>query len=198
MNARNRNVKVLLAGLLFAVLAWPALRALEFKPEFITTVNEDGFATTEIVLKDGASRVVYCPPAAWKAEEGERFLRFHAPGVSLADLTIEAEKVEGARTLDAAAAERCRVWLKASVPKECTDIALEPDEPNPGAIAACPTFATTVAYTSGGTRYRKRVLFVFAPDAEIRITTAARSADFDRLYPAVRRSLFSWRWERLR
>ena len=40
------------------------------------------------------------------------------------------------------------------------------------------------------------VIFVFAPDSEIRFTTATRVADFERLYPAVRRSLFSWRWER--
>ena len=189
-------MKALLAVLLGAALTALAAHALEFKPEFITTVNEGGFKTVEVVLRDGASHVVYCPPPSWKPEEGECYLRFHAPDVSLADLTIEADKISAAHTLDAAAAERCRAWLKASVPKESTDVVMEADESNPAAVANCPTFSTTVAYTSGGTRYRKRVLFVFAPDSEIRITTATRVADFDRLYPAVRRSLFSWRWER--
>ena len=198
MNLRNRKVKTVLAALLGAALTGPALRALEFKPEFVTTENEGGYKIVEVVLKDGASRVVYCPPFAWKAEEGERCLRFYAPGVSLADLTIEAEKAPAAQVLDAAAAERCRAWLKASVPSESTNVVMEADESNPGAVANCPTFGTTVAYTSGGTRYRKRVLFVFAPESEIRFTTATRVADFERLYPAVRRSLFSWRWERLR
>ncbi len=140
----------------------------------------------------------HCPPGAWKAEEGERYLRFHAPGVSFADLTIEADKITSARTLDAATVERCRAWVKTSVPKDCTDVVLEADEANPGAVANCPTFGTTVAYTHSGTRYRKRVIFVFAPESEIRITTATRAADFERLYPAVRRSLFSWRWEKLK
>ena len=198
MNLRNRKVKTLLAVLLGAAFTGHSLLALEFKPEFITTVNEGGFKSVEVVLKDGASRVVYCPPVAWKLEEGERYLRFHAPGVSLADLTIEAEKTPVAQVLDAAAADRCRAWLKASVPRESTNVVMEADESNPGAVANCPTFGTTVAYTSGGTRYRKRVLFVFAPDSEIRFTTVTRVADFERLYPAVRRSLFSWRWERLR
>jgi len=196
MNPENRRVKILLAVLLGASLSVPALRALDFKPEFITTDTEGGFTNVEIVLKDGAARVVYCPPAGWKPEEGERYLRFHPPGISLADLTIESEKVSAARVLDAAAAERCHAWLMASVPKESSNVMMEADESNPGAVSNCPTFGTTVAYTSGGVRYRKRVIFVFAPDSEIRFTTAARTADFDRLYPAVRRSLFSWRWER--
>ena len=196
MNPRNRTVKIFLIALLGTSLPVPALRAIEFKPEFVTTENEGGFKHVEIVLQDGAARVVYCPPVAWKAEEGERSLRFHAPGVSLADLTIESEKATAARVLDLAAAERCRAWLKASVPRESTDVVMEADESNPGLVAACPTFGTTVVYTSGGVRYRKRIIFVFAPDSEIRFTTVARVADFDRLYPTVRRSLFSWRWER--
>lgn len=189
-------VKIFLIALLGTSLPVPMLRALEFKPEFVTTENEGGFRNVEVVLQDGAARVVYCPPVAWTAEEGERSLRFHPPGVSLADLTIESEKAPAARVLDLAAAERCRAWLKASVPKESTDVVMEADESNPGAVANCPTFGTTVVYTSGGVRYRKRIIFVFAPDSEIRFTTAARIADFERLYPAVRRSLFSWRWER--
>lgn len=192
MHCRTRTAKKILTAALGAALS---AQALEFSPEFVTSQNEGGFKSIEVVLKDGAARVVYCPPAAWTAEEGERSLRFHAPGVSLADLTIDAEKSSGPRILDAAAAERCRAWLKASVPKDCTDFVAEADEANPGAVANCPTFAPTVAYTAGGTRYRKRVVFVFAPESEIRFTTTTRMGDFDRLYPAVRRSLFSWRWE---
>ncbi len=195
MISENRMAKIFLIALLGASLATPALRAIEFKPEFVTTENEGGFPHLEVVLKDGAARVIYCPPVAWKVEEGERYLRFHAPGVSQADLTIESEKISAARALDAAAVERCHAWLKASISKESTNVVMEGDESNPGAVANCPTFGTTVAYTSGGTRYRKRVVFVFAPDSEIRFTTATRIADFERLYPAVRRSLFSWRWE---
>ena len=189
-------MKILLAAVLGTWLAEPALHALDFEPEFITTQNEDGFKLIEVVLKDGAARVVYCPPVAWKAVVGDRCLRFHPPGISLADLTIEAEKAPASRALDAAAAERCRAWLKASVPKESSDVIVEADESNPGAVANCPTFGTTVAYVHDGIRYRKRVIFVFAPDSEIRFTTVARIAEFDRIYPAVRQSLFSWRWER--
>lgn len=195
MDPRNRKVKILLAAMLCASLAAPALRALDFDPEFITTENEGGFKVVEVVLNDGAARVVYCPPTAWKGVAGEGCLRFYPPGVSLADLTIEAEKASAARVLDAAAAERCRVWLKASIPKDSSEIEVEADESNPGAVANCPTFGATVAYMYGGTRYRKRVIFVFATDSEIHFTMVARVADFDRLYPAVRQSLFSWRWE---
>ena len=187
---------MVLAALLGASLTAPALQALDFEPEFVTTENEGGFKLVEVVLRDGAARVVYCPPVAWKVEAGERCLRFHPPGVSLADLTIESEKAPAARVLDAAAAERCRAWVKASVPKESSDVVVEADESNPGAVANCPTFGTTVAYAHGVTRYRKRVIFVFAADSEIRFTTVARIAEFDRIYPAVRQSLFSWRWER--
>lgn len=189
-------MKILLAALLGASFTGPASQALDFQPEFITTENEGGFKHLEVVLKDGAARVVYCPPSGWKPAVGERCLRFHPPGVSLADLTIEEEKAHAGRALDAAASERCRAWLKASVPKESSELVVEADESNPGAVANCPTFGTTVAYVQGGTRYRKRVIFVFAAESEIRFTTVARIADFDRIYPAVRQSLFSWRWER--
>lgn len=198
MNPALRTVKIALAALLGASLTLPAPGMLEFAPEFVTTKLEGGFQNLEVMLRDGSSRVVYCPPAGWKAEPGARYLRFRPPGVSLADLTIEAEKAPAGRVLDAAAAERCRAWLKASVPSESSNVVAEADESNPGAVANCPTFGTTVAYTSGGTRYRKRTIFVFAPDSEIHFTTVARVADFDRLYPAVRRSLFSWRWENRR
>ena len=187
---------MILTALLGASLSAPALHALDFDAEFVTIENEGRFKAVEVVLKDGAARVVYCPPVAWKAEAGERYLRFYPPGVSLADLTIESERAPAARVLDAAAAERCRAWLKASVPKDSSDVVLEADELNPGAVANCPTFGTTVVYVHSGTRYRKRVIFVFAADSEIRFTMVARIADFDRLYPAVRQSLFSWRWER--
>lgn len=192
MKPGNLTVTILLAAALGVV---PALHALEFKPEFVTTENEGGFKQVEVVLKDGASRVVYCPPVAWKVEEGNRYLRFHPPGISLADFTIDSEKAPAARIMDAAAAESCRERLKASVPKESTDVVMEADESNPGAVANHPTFGTTVVYTSAGVRYRKRVIFVFAPDSEIRFTVVARVGEFDRIYPAVRRSLFSWRWE---
>jgi hypothetical protein len=196
MNPGNRTVKMLLAVLLGAFSAAPALRALDFTPEFVTTVTEDGFKSTEIILRDTGSRVIYCPPSGWQAVEGERQLRFHPASVSLADLTIDSEKAAVGRSVDAAAIERCRAWLKASIPAESSDIEVEADEANPGAVANCPTFGTTIAYTIGGVRYRKRTVFVFAYDANIRFTTAARIADFDRLYPVVRRSLFSWRWEK--
>jgi hypothetical protein len=195
MSPGHRTLKIALAGLLGVSLTLPMPGMLDFAPEFVTTKVEGGFQNVEVALKDGASRVVYCPPVNWKAEPGERHLRFHPPGVSLADLTIEEDKAPPGRVLDAAAAERCRAWLKASIPGESTNAVVEPDESNPGAVASCPTFGTTVVYTSGGTRYRKRTIFVFAPDSEIRFTLVSRVADFDRLYPAVRRSLFSWRWE---
>jgi hypothetical protein len=193
MHRENRTMKILLAALLGVPLTLPAL---DYKPEFIMTEIEGGFRISEIMLKDGTARVIYCPPAGWNAGEDERCLRFHPPGISLADLTIESEKKTAARTLDAAAAERCRAWLKASIPGDSSDVEMEPDEANPGRVANCPTFGTTIAYSRGGFRYRKRVVFVFAPDSELRFTTVARIGDFDRLYPAVRRSLFTWRWER--
>jgi hypothetical protein len=172
--------------------------ALDFNPAFVETTVEGGFKNHEVVLQDGNARVVYCPPVGWQAEPGPRWLRFHPPGVSLADLTIEADKAAAGRTVDATTVERCREWLKASVPRESSNVVMEADEANTGSVAGCPTFGTTVAFSDGGVRYRKRVIFVFAPDSDIRFITVARVADFDRLYPAVRRSLFTWRWERLR
>lgn len=195
MKPRNLSVKIALAGLLGVSLTLHASGIVEFAPEFVTTKLEGGFQNLEVILKDGSSRVVYCPPVGWKAEPGGRYLRFHPPGASLADLMIEADKVPPGRVLDAAAAEDCRARLKASLPRESSNVVVEADESNPGLVANCPTFGTTVVYSSGGTRYRKRTIFVFTPDSEIRFTTVARLADFDRLYPAVRRSLFSWRWE---
>src|SRR5664279_4025673 len=101
MNSGSCTVKMLLAALLGVSLASPALHALDFQPEFVTTQNEDGFKTVEVVLKDGAARVVYCPPVAWKAEDGGHYLRFYPPHLSMADLTIESEKASAARILDA-------------------------------------------------------------------------------------------------
>lgn len=198
MKPRNRTLKTALASLLGVSLTLSAFGLVEFVPEFVTATLEGGFQNLEVVLKDGGMRVVYCPPANWKSEAGGRYLRFFPPEVSLADLTIDAEKAPAGRALDEAAAERCRAWLKASVPPESSNVVVEADESNAGAVASCPIFGTTVAYTHGGTRYRKRTIFVFAPDSEIRFTMVARIGDFDRLYPAVRRSLFSWRWENRR
>ncbi len=198
MNPARRTVKIALAALLGASLALPARAMVEFVPEFVTTKLEDGFQNLEVMLRDGSSRVIYCPPAGWKAEPGARYLRFYPPGASQADLMIEADKAPAGRVLDAAAAEDCRARLKSSLPRESSNVVVEADESNPGLVANCPTFGTTVAYTSGGARYRKRTLFVFAHDSEIRFSFVARIADFDRLYPAVRRSLFSWRWEKAR
>jgi hypothetical protein len=195
MKTRHRILKTAMACLLAVSLTPRAPGVVEFAPEFVTTEIEGGVQVLEVALRDGAARVLYCPPANWKAEPGERSLRFHPPGVSLADLTIEAEKAPAGRALDAAAAERCRAWLKDSVPRESSDVVVEADESNPGSVADCPTFGTTLVYSHGGIRYRKRTVFAFAPDSEIRFTTVARVADFERLYPAVRRSLFSWRWE---
>jgi len=42
------------------------------------------------------------------------------------------------------------------------------------------------------------VIFVLTPDSNLRFTTVARVADFDRIYQEVRQSLFTWRWERPR
>ena len=188
-----RTTKTFLAGLLAMT---STLCALDFTPEFIETPLEAGIKNREVVLKDGSARVVYCPPAGWQPEAGEGYLRFHPPGATFADLTIEAEKVPTRRAVEAADVERCRAWLKSSVPSESLEVAMEADETNSGSVANCPTIGMTVVYTSGGVRYRKRVIFVFTPDLEIHFTTVARLADFNRLYPAVRGSLFSWRWER--
>lgn len=188
----------MLLSLLALGLSPAILRGIEFAPTFIETPVEGGFVHREVVLKDGANRVVYCPPAGWQAEAGERFLRFRPQGATLADLTIDAEKAAAGRILEAAEIARCRDWLKASIPPESTNVVDEPDEVNPGSVANYPTIGMTMAYTNKGFRYRKRAIVVFAYDAEIRFTIVAKTADFDRLYPAVRRSLFSWRWERAR
>jgi len=190
----SRKSKTLLAAAMFSPLS--TLCALDFTPEFIETPLEAGIKNREVVLKDGSARVVYCPPAGWQPEEGERYLRFHPPGVSLADLTIEAEKVATRKAVEASDVERCRERLKSSVPPESSEVVMEADETNPGSVANFPTIGMTVVYTNSGVRYRKRMIFVFTADLEIRFTTVARLADFQRLYPAVRGSLFTWRWER--
>lgn len=191
-------MKKVLATLFMVLLPFAGLRALDFVPNFIETEVEAGVTNREIVLKDGSANVLYCPPVGWQSVVGERSLRFHPPGVSLADFTIEADKAEVGRVLDAAALGRCRDWLKGSVPRESSDVIVEDDDLNPGSVANCPTFGMSVAYTSAGVRYRKRVIFAFAYDSDIRFTIVARLSDFDRLYAAVRQSLFSWRWESLK
>jgi hypothetical protein len=177
-------------------LPFTALRALDFTPTFIETEVEAGVKNREIVLKDGPARVLYCPPAGWRAEAGGNWLRFRPLDASMADLTIDADKAPAGRVADATEIPRCRERLKAAVPRDSTDVVLEDDEANPGSVENFPTFGLTVAYSSGGIRYRKRVVFVFTPESELRFTLVARAADFDRLYPSVRQSLFSWRWER--
>jgi hypothetical protein len=193
---RRRCAKTFLAWVLVAGFPHAFVHGLDFAPKFIETVVEGGFKNREVVLGDGGAQVVYCPPAGWQAESGGRWLRFHAPRVTLADLTIESEKAAAGRTFGAAEVENCRAWLKASIPRESSNVVMEADVANPGAVANCPTYGVTLAYTDGGVRYRKRVIFVFAPDSEIRFTLVARASDFERLYPAVRNSLFTWRWER--
>jgi hypothetical protein len=174
----------------------PSLLALDFKPTIIETVMEAGFKNREVVLRDGNSEVIYCPPARWEVEEGSRSLKFHPPGVSFADLTIESDPVTAPRTVDDAEINRCVEWLKRSIPRESTDVQVEAGIQSPVCVGDCQTLAVTVAYTGNGNRFRKRVIFIFAPTDVIRCTLVARPSDFDRLYTAVRRSLFTWRWEK--
>jgi hypothetical protein len=198
MKPGTHTAKSLLTALLLAAIAAPTLHALEFEPTFIETEVEGGYKNLEVVLKDGNAKVVYCPPPGWQAAPGPRRLRFFPRTVSLADLTIESDKAEPGRIVDAATLDRLHAWLKSSVPPESSDTVLEDDEAGLTSVASFPTFGMTVAYTSGGVRYRKRVIFVLTPDSNLRFTTVARVADFDRIYQAVRQSLFTWRWERPR
>jgi hypothetical protein len=173
----------------------PSLPALDLKPTIIETVMEGGFKNREVVLKDGNSRVIYCPPARWLVEEGGRALKFYPPDVSLADFTIEAEPVTSPQPVGNIEMEPYAAWLQRTLPPESTAVEMEPPMRAPASVADCQTLAVTAAYTSNGNRFRKRVIFVFAPTAVIRCTTVARASDFERLYAMVRRSLFTWRWE---
>lgn len=194
-NLLRTAVAALCATWVQAFSATPGV-AIDFKPVFVETEVEAGVKNLEIVLKDGTERIVYCPPARWRAVAGERSLRFHPPEVSLADLTIDCDKAPAGRVADADEIQRCRERLKNAVPDGSTGVELEPDEANPASVSSYPTFGLTVAYTHSAIRYRKRIIFVLLPEAELRFTVVARAADFDKLYPAVRQSLFSWRWER--
>lgn len=196
MKNRRRIFGTRLACAVLPLVLSPSLSALDLKPTFIETVLEEGFKRREVMLSDGDSRVIYCPPPGWIVEERERALKFYPPRMSLADFTIEAEPVTSPQPVSNVEMEPYAAWLKRTVPPESTAVEMEAPMRSPVSVADCQTLAVTLAYTSNGNRFRKRVIFVFAPTAVIRCTTVARASDFERFYETARRSLFTWRWEK--
>jgi hypothetical protein len=168
-----------------------ASAGVDFTPEQ-QILEFEGRTVSVPAFRIGAGgKLIYNPPAGWTVTGAGRRLQL-SPKPSYSEALIEARPLPAGGSLDESALELIKREMLVWLPKEAENIRWEPAEVNPILFNQHETRRLTVAYSAFAQRLKLTVLVCNFAEEQIRFRLAARDNDFDKLYDALRRSLYTW------
>ncbi len=177
-------------ALLLALAVVTARAGIDFTPRAHFT-ELDGMRITETSFRSGDTLVLYTAPGGWTFQGSGPLLRL-MPKASLSDASIESRPLGDHPSLDDAAVIALKKDLLATLPKEAEKIEWEPVEVNPLYLNKHETRRVEVSYSAFAQRFRITVIVCNFAEEQIRFRLGCRESDFEKLYDAFRRSLYTW------
>lgn len=152
----------------------------------------EGVAVNETAFKNGDKWVHYSPPGGWEMRGEGRLLSLKPRNATFAAAEVESRPLPANTALDDDALQKLKAELEHGLPKDAQEVTWEPVEPDPVLLNQHETRRLTVSYHAIAQRFTVSVIVCNFADQQIRFRLEARTDDFEKLYDAFRRSLYTW------
>jgi hypothetical protein len=172
-------------------LATAAHAEIDFTPRTRPTQFE-GVTMNEPAFRNGEGWVQYVPPGGWQMQGEGRLLSLKPRDATFAAAGIESRALPANATLDGDALQKLKAEIQHGLPKEAEQVIWEPVEANPVMLNQHETRRVTVSYHAFAQPFTVTMIVCNFADQQIRFRLETRAADFDKLYDAFRRSLYTW------
>ncbi len=178
------KIALLAAALTFS----SSLRALDLTPSAGSRELE-GIEIPIVLFSDGARKVAYQPPGAWRlsSDSGE-LLRLYPPNASHAVMQFRIRP-------RSAAAEEPEAWARALLPEDAAEATLSGRCESPFTMDGLGSTEITFSYTASGRRFLTSVASVDLNEQQkLAVIVTAGFDEFNAVHDAAISSLFSWTW----
>jgi hypothetical protein len=164
---------------------------IDFTPRTRPTQFE-GVAVNEPAFRNGEGWVQYVPPGGWEMQGEGRTLTLKPRDKTFAAASIESRALPANKTLDEDLVLRLKAEIQHSLPKEAEQVTWEAVEANPVLLNRHETRRVTVSYHAFAQQFTVTMIVCNFADQQIRFRLETRADDFEKLYDAFRRSLYTW------
>ena len=181
--------------LLLICFARVAEAGLDFTAKRTEYVNE-GIIYQQLSFKDGTRAVSLDLPSRWTPRGSAARLQLIPPDAKFAEASIEATPLETPLPAwDEQALQALRHRALSAVPPGSQSVEIVGEQQNSIVIGGTHGgFEVVVAYKTLGETFRRSIVFVNLPHAQLIFRFTAPEEDFGRLNGTFQRAVRSWQW----
>ena len=190
-------MKLGLACFVLALVAFSgslAQAGIDFTP--VVTQREQAGITFQVLnFKQDGRTITYEQPRGWAPAGGAARIRFTPPKLNQAYAEIEQTPLAAPQPFDDETKKALREKALASLPEGHQNATIVSEAMNPVVINQNQTYEVVIAYHAFGQDFATGIVYMNLPDTQVRFRSVARKADFEKVHPLFRASLFSWQWK---
>ena len=180
--------------LLSVVAIFSAQAGIDFTP-VLTERTRAGIKFPQLNFKENGRVIMYEQPRGWAYTGSSAQIKFTPPDLTQAQAEIDQTPLPAPQNFDEPTVKALREKALASLPEGSQNVAIVSEQADPVLVNNNHSYEFIISYQAFGQEFMTGIVYVNLPDTQLRFRSVARKADFEKVHPAFRGSIFSWQWK---